>query len=211
VRLGATVAVVALCALALAAPANAAKRPSCSRFGGTTEAQNSKVRVFYKWFQGGLPEERLYYGCLRRTGKRKYLTDAYSYQTGSAGPGPFHLHGALVAWAEDVCGSEDCDPGAFTVDLRSRKLIRSYWDSRRNVYSGILDLQLAPSGSLGLMQGNTSDLQGGGPYTYDVISVTAGGPTVLDSGADIDETSLAMGGRWLYWTRAGQPHSAQLR
>jgi hypothetical protein len=34
---------------------------------------------------------------------------------------------------------------------------------------------------------------------------------VLDSGEDIDGASLALGGAWLYWTHAGQPHSAPLR
>ena len=210
-RLGATVTVVALLALALAAPTRAAKRQSCYRIGGTTVVQSPKVRVFYKWIPDGLPEERHYYGCLRRTGKRMFLTEAYTDQLDGTGPDFFRLHGALVAWAEGFCGSEDCNPAAFTVDLRSRKTIRSYGDDRRDVDSYILDLQVAPSGSLGLMQLDRQNPNAEGPRKYNVISVTASGSTLLDSGDDIDGSSLALGGSWLYWTRAGQPRSASLR
>jgi hypothetical protein len=79
------------------------------------------------------------------------------------------------------------------------------------VNSAIEDLQLAPSGSFGLIQADTKDPQGDGPYNYLVIGVTAEGSTLLDSGPDIDKSSLAIGGRWLYWTRAEQPRSAELR
>jgi hypothetical protein len=193
------------------APRADAKRQSCYRIGGTTVVQSPKVRVFYKWIPGGLFEERHYYACLRRTGSRTFLSEAYTDQLDSTGPGVFRLHGALVAWSDGFCGSEDCNAYAATVDLRTRKTTRSYADDRRDVSSFIADLQLAPSGSLGLMQVDQKNPDAQGPAAYDVIGVTAAGSSLLDTGEDIDRSSLAIGGRWLYWTRGGQPHSAPLR
>lgn len=203
-------ALAVLLSLGFAAPAEA-KRRSCYRIGGTTVMQSPKVRVFYKWIPDGLPDERHYYGCVRRTGKRMFLTEAYTDQLDGTGPDVFRLHGALVAWSDGFCGSEDCNAYAATVDLRTRKTTRSYADDRRDVSSFIADLQLAPSGSLGLVQVDQKNPNAEGPPTYDVISVTAAGSTLLDTGRDIDRSSLAIGGQWLYWTRGGQPDSAPLR
>ena len=35
-------------------------------------------------------------------------------------------------------------------------------------------------------------------------------PVVLDSGTDIDPTSFAAAGHFIYWTKAGQPQSARM-
>jgi hypothetical protein len=202
------VMIVVLSALALA-PAAEAKRPSCYGHGWMTVVQSPKVRIFYKYAPDGAIGA-YYYGCLRRTGKRTFLTDSSTEQVYSNGPSIFRLHGALVAWAESSCGSDDCNTAAFTVDLRSRKPIRSFVESRQDVDSAITDLKLAASGSFGVVQVDTSNTDRSTPPIYDIIGVTAAGSTLLDSGEDIDASSLAIGGPWLYWTRAGQPHSAQL-
>jgi hypothetical protein len=206
----ALVAVVALGGV-LAAPAHAAKRPSCYRYGGTTVVQSPKVRIFLK--HDAYDDGARYYGCLRRVGKRMYLDQAETSQTYGSGPDLFRLHGRLVAWTGGACGLEVCSLYSLTVDLQLRKKIRSYAYGPQDVDSYPVDLQLAPSGSFGLMQAARPDpqLQPGVPYTYSVISVTAEGSRVLDSGVDIDKSSLAIGGRWLYWTRAEQPRSAELR
>jgi hypothetical protein len=205
------VAVVALCVGLVPATAEAAKRPSCYRYGGTTEVQSPKVRIFFKYHE--YDDGARYYGCLRHVGKRVFLDDASTSQTYGSGPDLFRLHGRLVAWTGSACGLEVCSLYSLTVDLQSRKKIRSYAYGPQDVDSYPVDLQLAPSGSFGLMQAARPNpqLQPGVPYTYSVISVTAEGSTVLDSGMDIDKSSLAIGGRWLYWTRAGQPRSAELR
>lgn len=46
---------------------------------------------------------------------------------------------------------------------------------------------------------------------YEVHAVDASGSKLLDSGARIDPSSLALGGSSLYWTDAGQVRSARLR
>ena len=45
-----------------------------------------------------------------------------------------------------------------------------------------------------------------------VRKLEAGGhdPVILDSGADIDRTSFAVGGNHIYWTKAGAPRSATM-
>lgn len=82
---------------------------------------------------------------------------------------------------------------------------------------GIHDLRIAKTGSLGAIESSAPYGSNPSPLTYTVIAVTAEGGTVLDSGLDVDADSLALGadslalgGSWLYWTRAGEPHSAPL-
>jgi hypothetical protein len=67
------VAVVAVCAIVAAVPADAAKRRSCYRFGGTTVVQSPKIRIFFKYHEYddgaryyGLPPPRREAGVSRR-------------------------------------------------------------------------------------------------------------------------------------------------
>jgi hypothetical protein len=67
------------------------------------------------------------------------------------------------------------------------------------------DLELARSGSFALFSSLPDN-----PNLY--LSVAeADGQHLVDSGPDIDPRSLAIAGGWVYWTRAGEPHSARIR
>jgi hypothetical protein len=69
----------------------------------------------------------------------------------------------------------------------------------------VTDLVLASDGSFAW-------IAAGAPNGYEVHRLDAGdaADTVVDSGPNIQPGSLALGGRTLYWTRAGRPSSAPL-
>ena len=65
---------------------------------------------------------------------------------------------------------------------------------------------LTRAGSLRLVETDATccfvyKLDAGAPYVESVL---------LDSGADIDPTSFAVGGKHIYWTKAGAPQSATM-
>jgi hypothetical protein len=55
-----------------------------------------------------------------------------------------------------------------------------------------------------------SDQSQGAPRAVYVLTLGAAQPQQIDIGEDIDPTSLALAGHTLYWTKAGQPRSAQI-
>ena len=63
---------------------------------------------------------------------------------------------------------------------------------------------LKPDGSVAWV---TSDSCSGGAILY-VHRHDSTGTAIVDSGPQIDPHSLAAGGSWLYWTKAGSPRSA---
>ena len=98
------------------------------------------------------------------------------------------------------CTGSDCAYDARTVDLRTRRSIRRVL----NQFGDVLDLRIARSGSFALL------LYFGGPEEA-VAKIEADGMHGLDYGPDMDERSLAIGGSHIYWTRAGEVHSASIR
>jgi hypothetical protein len=89
-------------------------------------------------------------------------------------------------------------------DLRRRRSV----DAARTAENrSVVNAVLQRTGSIAwLQQSDASET------VYEVHAKPAGGEaTLLDSGADIDPTSLALGGNRLYWLRAGAVKSSELR
>jgi hypothetical protein len=187
---------IALVALLLpsGAPASARSRKRCAT-RGTTVSANSQVRVY----RTGDPDLREYTGCVLKTGKSTFL--AFEGGGGSHEAGRFfRLSGPLVAFVAQQCTGSDCAFDARTIDLRTRKSIRRVV----NQYGYVLDLEIARSGSFALL------LYYGGPEEQ-IGTLEADGKHSLDYGPGMDEDSLAIGGSHVYWTRAGEVHSAPIK
>jgi type II secretory pathway pseudopilin PulG len=187
---------IALVALLLpsGASASARSRQRCAT-RGTTVTANSQVRVY----RTGGPDLREYTGCVLKTGKSTFL--AFTGGGGSNEAGRFfRLSGPLVAFVDQRCTGSDCAFDARTIDLRTRKSVRR----AVNQIGYAVDLEIARSGSFALL------INYGGPEDQ-VGTLEADGKHSLDYGPDIDEHSLAIGGPHVYWTRAGEVHSAMIR
>jgi hypothetical protein len=207
-RAGAAIAVVA--ATAFFVPAAQAKPRTCFPHGTKTVVANAKVRVFLRAPKDSSRDTK-YYACLLRSGKRTPLGASGGDQIGSYYPHALRLRGPLLGWAYRVSGAKafSCRESARSVDLRTGRTIASFDDESRTACVEITALQMARSGALGLIDSATRYDQPA-PVARSVRSVTAEGVTLLDSGEDIEATSLAVGGGRLYWTRGGEPRSAPL-
>jgi hypothetical protein len=192
-------ALIAVALMALVVPASASAsarlRTRCAT-RGTTVSANSVVRVY----RTGTVDDRSFTGCVTRTGRSRYL--AFEGGGGSHAYGLFfRLAGARVAFVQmDCLGGSSCRYDARTVDLRTGKSIRRVLNRQGEP----LDMQITRSGSFALL------LYFGGPVE-EIATVEADGMHSLDSGSDMDEHSLAIGGSHVYWTRAGEAHSAPIR
>ena len=75
----------------------------------------------------------------------------------------------------------------------------------------VLGMGISRAGSLAWLtfEGVSS---GGDPYCCEVYEWDAGAedPVTLDQGPDINRDSFAVGGRFVYWTDAGEPRSAMM-
>jgi type II secretory pathway pseudopilin PulG len=187
---------IALAALLLpsGASASARSRKRCAT-RGTTVTANSQVRVYHT----GGPDLREYTGCVLKTGRSTFLADEGGGGSNEAGSF-FRLSGPLVAFVDQRCTGSDCAFDARTIDLRTRKAVRS----ARNQYGYVVDLEIARSGSFALL------LYYGGPEEQ-VGTLEADGMHSLDYGPGMDEHSLAIGGSHVYWTRGGDARSATIR
>ena len=173
--------------------ASARSRHRCAT-RGTTVTANSQVRVY----RTGQLDDRTFTGCVLKTGRSTDI--AYEGGGGEHSSGLFfRLAGARVAFVDEYCVG-GCSYRALTIDLRTRKTIR-----RSGVHDGYpLDLQVARSGSFALLVAFE------GPEEA-IAKVEADGMHNLDYGPGMDEHSLAIGGSHVYWTRAGEVHSAEIR
>ena len=122
----------------------------------------------------------------------------------------FRLSGTLVGLADNTCGIDSCNYSLSSYALRTGRRIRNYVGSDPGYCTGISALQMSSTGSLVAVQ-HTGSSTCGYRTAYTVLKVEADDATTLDSGADIDPRSLAIGGGWAYWMRGGQPQSAPIR
>lgn len=93
-----------------------------------------------------------------------------------------------------------------TVDLRSKRRVRS---SGQKSYAHPRQVALATGGSIAYLSEEYQEFDSDPPM-FTVAKVEADGETTLDSGTDIDPTSLALAGHRVYWTRGGVAHSAAI-
>jgi len=188
----ATLALALILCAGAAQPAGAAGKRERERIcakRGATAASSATARVFEVDRDG----DHTLYGCLRAGGRLQSLASWFSCGC-SVGDSPapgVELHaGVFVALTHyPSCGPFPCETGpSYTLsNLRSKRTVSP--------------------------QGPVSQVEAGrGFYAYEdgrVVRVRRGAERVLDAGPGIEPGSLAIAGRRLYWTRDGQPHSAQ--
>ena len=188
------VALVVVLAIGPAGVAEAAKKP-CQRKGSHTLASSSKVRIYEV---GDV--DRTVVGCLRSTNKRKAVA-AYTSCDCSVSDEPtprIWLNREAVAVNRYGCpppGLEgDCGGTVASFDLRQR--VKRYGEDVPKGF--VAQLVLKPNGSFAYIAADT------------VRKADSSGTGQLDAGP-VEAGSLARAGSTVYWTKAGQPFSAQLQ
>jgi hypothetical protein len=192
---------------ALAAPAAHARklRPHrvlspCAVKRSTTVALDSQARLYTRSQRGDTDQHSLV-GCLLRSGRAIELESWFSCNCsrGDEVAPQVWLRGTVVAINRYGCAPDPllggCVGSARTFDLRTRRTLR-----QADTGTSVQTLVIGPGGAFAYVS------SGGA-----VIKADADGTVVLDGGPGIDPDSLALGGAWVYWTRGGAPHSAQLK
>jgi hypothetical protein len=197
-----------LLALVAAGPAQAAKpkprraaAPACAVRGSTTVALDPQARV-YVLARRGESDQHDVFGCLLRGGRTFRLDSWFSCgcSRGDEAAPQVWLRGTVVAVNHYSCPPDPtlgaCAGSARTVDLRTRRTLRA-----ASTGSAVAALVIGPRGAFAYVSA------GGAVAKADAD----GAGIVLENGSGIDASSLAVGGRWVYWMRAGAPRSTRLR
>jgi hypothetical protein len=199
--------VIAVLSLGLLAAGSAQARSTCTPRGSKTVAANTKVRVF-TFRKSGSDTTRLY--ACRLRGRKRYLLASAQEQGGTGtAVSLVRVIDRFVAWdAQPFDDSERYNPDfqGFPSTVNELDTTTGTRTSRPATTgspapSSVTALVLTGSGSLGWI---------GSASTLEVHLYANGGDTVLDTGPDIDPTSLAAAQHELYWMRAGAPRSAPL-
>jgi hypothetical protein len=197
--------VVVTIVLAAAAPAQA--RSTCNPHGSKTVAADAKVRVF-TLRKSGSDTTRLY--ACRLTSRKRYLLASAQEQGGTGtAVSLVRVVGRFVAWdAQPFDDSQRYNPDfqgfpstVNELDTGSGQRTTVPATTGTPAASSVTALLVTGSGSLGWI---------GSAGTLEVHLYENAGDTLLDSGTDIDPTSLAAAAHQLYWMRAGLPRSAPL-
>lgn len=196
-------AVAMAAAVSVASPAEAQKRPTCDPEGARTLAAKGPIRIFEVRRR---PGRKLagYYACM--AGRRPVSIPGYL--TLDAGVGAFQIVGDRVGYVFDDCdrysaGQQGCTAEVVVVDARTRRVRRSVIAD----HGGAGSLVLSQSGTAALMVGQHS---GERPNPARLLLMRDTTLEEIDSGNDLDTSSLALGGRTLYWLKAGQPKTLEL-
>ena len=192
----ALLAVLALLALG-APPAAARKESTCARKGSDTITATKTVRIFRAAGDGDV------FGCAY--GRRPVLLNQFESETTAADR--FAVAGTRVGYAVQSCdryssSADGCQVDINVADLRARRVRAA---ASYPGVGGIVSLVLSRSGSLGFL------LAAQQSSVVQVGVVRGAAPAeIVDEGDDVDPRSLALGGRTLFWTKAGRPKSLDL-
>jgi hypothetical protein len=205
---------LAFAAAALLIPASAQTRraSACASAGSKTVLASRYARVFTKpRIVRPRYRVRRWYGCLYSRGAKIPLATVGEPGIFTTAVSEPHLSRAFVGLGLEYEGPAGGNYGQIrVVNLRTgRALVNELaadGDEGASI-TGVPDLALKANGSVAWI---VAVRQGSGTV-YRVMRHDVNGRAVLDSGADIDPSSLALSSSTLYWTRAGQPHSAELR
>jgi hypothetical protein len=212
-------ALLVLISLLALPPAASARTAACSSSGSTAVYASKSARVFTKRaIVKPRYRVRRYYGCAYRYNRKFRLATVGEPGVFETAVTQIRLAGRFVAHAsfyEGPAGGtyavvrvRDLRSGVQTVNIQAGAPLQPGEPDTSDQQARIRDLELRPNGSVAAITG-TNDPATGVPI-YRVIKRDPAGTAVLDSGPDIDPTSLALSGGILYWTKAGQPHSATL-
>ena len=162
------------------------------------------------------------FGCAGSHGKSHLLGE--TPRPSSLGGGGVELEtlaGTMVAY-EQSAEQESLlgEPGehewwVVVRDLRNGRLVRRVptGATRKPQDVGIgpvVGMVVKSDGAVAWIARIAEALVRGKPWEYEVHAVDKTGSRLLESGADIDPSSLALAGSTLYWTQGGRPMSAVL-
>ena len=186
-----------VCALLVAAPADAVKkRDPCRPKHAATEFVNRKFRIFIVPTRDGDAE----YLCVWRTRRRFKLAEGSGRDATGDYLNGFQTAGKFFLYATANIGGPDSQGRIWLLNFRTGKLT----DPRFNAFP--YATLLTAAGTVAY----TTDPSRGAPRAVYVLPLDASQPQQLDAGDDIDPLSLALAGHTLYWTKAGQAYSAQI-
>jgi hypothetical protein len=203
--LGASVLVGLLVAVP-AASTGKAPSPACSERHSKTLLASDQARVYRV---AGLNSDELPTTFIRgcRYSKNKAYTLSASSQTVGETVAQLRLSGRFVGYMVEGCiKASPCGVEVRVVDLSTgkRTVQASAFQASGMPLFEVTDLELKSNGSVAWIE----KLAAGG---YEVRKSDASGRNLLlDSGPDIDPSSLAASASIVYWTKAGVPRSAKL-
>jgi hypothetical protein len=213
----AVVLLVALAAVPSAAAAKAKANPKCPT-EGVTRAKSVQARIYQVQARVRDEKETRTYGCWLPTGDRIRLDERCDPDNGSPSgydachdvPEDFALNGKYVAVATDSLYYGESG-NSYT------KIVRGKLGSKP-VATQVARINNRQGGEIGpLVWKLFISRRGAIAYaativeegTHQIGFVSAGGKeSVLDTGEDIDEKSLAVAGATVTWTRGGVQKSA---
>jgi hypothetical protein len=205
---------LALAAAALLVPASpeAQSTSACASSGSKTSLASRYVRVFTKpRIVRPRYRVRRWYGCLYSRGAKIPLATVGEPGIFTTAVSEPHISRAFVGLGLEYEGPAGGNYGQIkVVNLRTgRALVNepAAEGDEETRTTGVPDLALKANGSVAWIVAVRQD----SGTVYRVVRHDLNGRAVLDSGSDIDPSSLALSSSTLYWTRAGQPHSAELR
>jgi hypothetical protein len=179
--------------------AEAADRGKCAKRGSKTVTADKRGRVFY--VQNRF-EERRYYGCLYRIGRRFPIGDNPHDELNTLER--VVLASPFVAYVVASPASGRSNERLDRVDLRTGSFVGVASESDDRLGRHVLTRS-------GAMAWTT--LHYGVNRFQEVEKLDADGEAILDSGPELDPASLALSrasGR-VYWMNAGSARSARLR
>jgi hypothetical protein len=189
------------------AATSAQARSTCTPHGSKTVAANTKVRVFT--LTKSRSDTTRVYAC-RLTNRKRYLLASAQEQGGTGtAVNLVRVAGAFVAWdAQPFDDSERYNPNfqgfpstVNELDTGSGQRTTRPATTGSPAASSVTALVLTSTGSMSWM---------GSAGALEVHVFEGATDTLLDTGTDIDGTSLAASAHTLYWLRGGVPKSAPL-
>ncbi len=206
VRLGAVAVSIALATVVAVGAGLGVTRPAAGasaktedcRTRGRTVAANRTTRLFYTGDR--VTDARKYYACWIARRRAIFVTANDSYN--GALPS-IVLAGQWVAYETSICDDGECSGQVFVFDSRAKgdsglRLVEQF-----ERFAAATDLALTDDGTVAWIR---RDYEAG---TRGVTVVGRGkAPRRLDVGLGIEEGSLALAGRYLYWSNEGSPRRA---
>jgi hypothetical protein len=201
--LPASVAVLAVLLVVQDAHGAGRHHGKCSARGSQTVFQDSRTRVFTRTSRDDADVQRTV-ACVLADGRRFKLAQDGVDLTHTERVSRLSTVGRWLGYAVTYGEHTGVDTGsACALNLRTGK---------RRCGDGppVLGIGVSRAGSLAWL--TYQRLDEGDFACCQVNKLDAGAQTAvsLDSGSDIDKDSFAVGGRHIYWTKAGSPQSATM-
>jgi hypothetical protein len=196
------VTVAVLAGAAWSQAANRGHRSPCSLSGSFTLYQDTRLRVYEKYFDGGERQET--YACLNAANKRRKLAE-FDDLFGGESVDVIRVRAPWIAYSL-LGGSKGGGTWGYACVLNLRSGQR--WCEPTDDYA-VLGLGLTRAGSFAWMD-SRYDATPGHSLSVHKLDAERHQAVRLDTGHDIDPDSFAVGGHHIYWTKAGAPQSATM-